>query len=611
VINKNNDFLFSSFSRKIGFLILLLLISFSDCFAQSYSCSDTGTKHNIEELSEMIYTSHVEKIMILADSLLIVLADRGLLECEDALRTKFYKALAYQNKREHHKSLALFHEIIPFAIKSELWHFVAETHIYLALSHEWNGRKVDCKRNLDEAHALIKEHSIGELIPHLYIRASSYYRVYNISIDTAIDLAYRAIHEGLKYDDYGSISNGNMLIGMMENDPKKRLKNFMDARDVNLKTKAYHSAAILNNSVAGCYIEMGELDKAEEAIRNSFRYANLMLNEPGDNGFYVYQGKMSAHHILAQIYEINGIQDSVDHHQALASNYDEKIKTKTDQEKMTEIETKRAIENEKLKTTIVEDQLFKSRLGLFLTSALFLLSGLLLALTLKNRNKIKSQSQIILKQNDKLKELANSQEILLSEVHHRVKNNLQNIISLLTLQANRLVDQDTKQNIMDVSNKIHSIALIHEQLYRDGSFELIDLAQYFEDLASHYKSLNGQNTEFEYEINTNDIKLNIETVIPVGIISAEVITNSLKYAAVDKKLKIKIDATQENDDQYKLVIADNGIGYPEGDTLKSGSGLGMILLRSMSRQLLGKLNLKNDNGAVTELIFSKKTVSAI
>jgi len=423
-------------------LILLLLISFSDCFAQSYSCSDTGTKHNIEELSEMIYTSHVEKIMILADSLLIVLADRGLLECEDALRTKFYKALAYQNKREHHKSLALFHEIIPFAIKSELWHFVAETHIYLALSHEWNGRKVDCKRNLDEAHALIKEHSIGELIPHLYIRASSYYRVYNISIDTAIDLAYRAIHEGLKYDDYGSISNGN---------------------------------------------------KAEEAIRNSFRYANLMLNEPGDNGFYVYQGKMSAHHILAQIYEINGIQDSVDHHQALASNYDEKIKTKTDQEKMTEIETKRAIENEKLKTTIVEDQLFKSRLGLFLTSALFLLSGLLLALTLKNRNKIKSQSQIILKQNDKLKELANSQEILLSEVHHRVKNNLQNIISLLTLQANRLVDQDTKQNIMDVSNKIHSIALIHEQLYRDGSFELIDLAQYFEDLASHYKSLNGQN----------------------------------------------------------------------------------------------------------------------
>lgn len=162
--------------------------------------------------------------------------------------------------------------------------------------------------------------------------------------------------------------------------------------------------------------------------------------------------------------------------------------------------------------------------------AMSLLLLILLWFMYKNRSKTKQisiQNTIIHENNIALLESLNKQNVLLSEVHHRVKNNLQLVISLLTLHGHNTDNRSVKNYLDDLSRKVYSIALIHEQLYRSGDFEKIDTKEYINELTSNFKILQDNRGQVEFQTELDHISLNLETVLPLGIICSELISNSL------------------------------------------------------------------------------------
>lgn len=180
-------------------------------------------------------------------------------------------------------------------------------------------------------------------------------------------------------------------------------------------------------------------------------------------------------------------------------------------------------------------------------------------------------------------------EILLKEVHHRVKNNLQIVTSLLNLQSYAINDPLTK-DIFDVSlNRIKSMAAVHEMLYKSNNFSKIEYQTYLKTLISDLiNSIKGENHSIEFELNANNINLNIDTSIPLGLLITELVTNSLKHGIKEvEKGKIYVQLTRK-EKSILLEIGDNGIGLPKDLIIEDSETLGLQLANSLIEQLNGK-----------------------
>ena len=195
-------------------------------------------------------------------------------------------------------------------------------------------------------------------------------------------------------------------------------------------------------------------------------------------------------------------------------------------------------------------------------------------------------------------------EQLLKEVHHRVKNNLQIISSLLNLQSEHSQDEKFLMMIRESKNRISSMALIHEMLYTSKDFSQVNISTYITKLSqSIYQSfyMAESNVSFEYAIDKT-LFFEIDRMIPIGLILNEIISNSLKYAFPDKQGLISIEFFK-TDESYLLLVKDNGIGVPPGFDFKIAKSLGIQLIHMLSEQLDGQLIFENRNGACYELRF--------
>lgn len=188
-------------------------------------------------------------------------------------------------------------------------------------------------------------------------------------------------------------------------------------------------------------------------------------------------------------------------------------------------------------------------------------------------------------------------EVLLKEIHHRVKNNLQIISSLLNLQSSSIEDARIVEILKTCGNRVFSMALVHEQLYQSSNLAQLDFATYIEDLASNLLS--------SYNINPDAIKLNIkvekffidvDTAIPSGLIVTELVTNALKYAfPIGMAGEIKINFQAEHQ-QLTLNISDDGVGFPEDFDWKNTDSLGLQIVDALTDQLQGSIELNQSNG---------------
>lgn len=187
-------------------------------------------------------------------------------------------------------------------------------------------------------------------------------------------------------------------------------------------------------------------------------------------------------------------------------------------------------------------------------------------------------------------------DILLKEVHHRVKNNLQIINSLLNLQASTIENKQAISILMESKSRIEAMCKVHEMLYSSNDFSNINYTEYLNELF-HQLIDNQTDDDFNisYDIVANHLNLNVNTAIPLGLIINEMVTNSLKYAFVNKSSgKITIRMKELNDETLELNYSDNGIAYPASITFENAKTLGLQLILALVHQLHGSITRNVD-----------------
>ena len=583
---------------------LLCLICLGPCQGKT-SCTDSILIDNKNKIFSHIDAVQTLKALSLADSILPILENKGLDKCEDYYWIKFFKAEAFEFKADYEKALVEYRDIL-FAIPPKKWDKLkGSTLLSLARLHESIGRPQDCLRYLEKALAPIKAIKDTSLYSRYCVRNASYHRIYN-DIDSSLFYAAQALALGEKTQTESSIIDGHLLLGIIKEQLDSSIYHFNIVTGIYVKKGNFYGGISQLLNSASLILEAGYTERASKFIDEA-----LILKDS------LYQHYPREYDVLAQIYALKSryfkqkqMPDSalfyLEKSLSIQSKYDEQL----NQEVINKDEIDFAIRSEKKKREFSDKRtrVLQIMLGAFIILLLFL--GVMLLRNFKKSKKIKEQNVLISEKNNQLKQSYQKQSTLLSEVHHRVKNNLQLIISIITIQTANIKDPLLNEEMENISEKIRSIALIHEQLYRTTEFEKIELRPYITNLLNHYRSFKISEDMFSFEIECEDIFLNLETSIPLGMILTELITNSLKYGSnVSNNLHLDISLIEKNN-SFHLSYQDNGTGYKTID-LEKQSSMGAILIRSMVRQLKGEHYFYNNNGAGFKLIFNEKVTSPI
>jgi PAS domain S-box-containing protein len=206
---------------------------------------------------------------------------------------------------------------------------------------------------------------------------------------------------------------------------------------------------------------------------------------------------------------------------------------------------------------------------------------------------------------EQIKTSLKEKEVLLKEIHHRVKNNLQIISSLLNLQSGYIHDEHAGEMFKESRNRVKSMALIHEKLYQSKDLARIDFAEYVRHLTTHLFRSYGVNTHaVSLKINIDKILLDIDTAIPCGLIVNELVTNSLKYAFPPGVIgEIRVDLRRENDGRLALLVSDNGAGLPADFDFRQTDSLGLQLVSTLTDQLEATLAVDRTGGTSFKILL--------
>jgi two-component sensor histidine kinase len=195
----------------------------------------------------------------------------------------------------------------------------------------------------------------------------------------------------------------------------------------------------------------------------------------------------------------------------------------------------------------------------------------------------------------------NEKDILLKEIHHRIKNNLTIIISLLNLQSADY-EHEIRMKFIEIINRIHSISLVHEKLYESKDFERINVMDYLSDIVVDIQS-SFEITNIEFIFDVDSIFLSLHTMVPCALLITELITNSIKYGNFEnKRLKLNLGIKQK-DNIIELSFQDNGPGYPKGFDIGQGETLGTTIILSLISQIEGSYKILPPPGAGLKITF--------
>ncbi len=213
---------------------------------------------------------------------------------------------------------------------------------------------------------------------------------------------------------------------------------------------------------------------------------------------------------------------------------------------------------------------------------------------------------------ERIKASLKEKEVLLKEIHHRVKNNLQVISSLLKLQSRYSRDKRTIELFEESQQRVKSMALIHEELYKSPDLARIKFASYVQSIADHLvRSYGVRSNAITLNVDVDELQLDVDHAVPCGLIVNELVTNSLKYAFPSELMaqrdhrenKITIEMRLQNGAQVALKISDNGIGLPQGLDFRMNESLGLQLVNTLTEQLRGTISCNKTEGTEFEILF--------
>ncbi len=577
--------------RDNGIVLKITLVTLLFICLHSLKAQDNQVTKEILAIDSLLVYVQLDLAHKKADSLYRLLsaeqyADGSAERLEQVLTVRLQEGIALDELSEHSKALPIFMEVLKIAEKNKFHKLICRTYIRISLNHEKtrnfdvafdylnSALKVCQKHQLEEQYStiLIRSASLQRLISRdVYVAPEQRERLQELgfkgSIDSAIYCAEKAVEYAQKYNNEGDLNTAYYLLGILvepNNQNKTEISTEYHLKVIPYfkKIKDYKAVAMRYANIAAIYLRDNDAKTA------------LCYNDSG----YVYYDKLPEYYKLylpqqrAQIFEALQNADSAYYYLQIAHdfgiNYYEK------QEAVNAKKLEEQYQNDK-KETMIKNKNNQIALISILFSVIVIVSLLLM---FKNR-KIDSQKNIISEQVMDLTKMLEQKEVLLSELQHRVKNNLQFVISILEIQKESVSFNNIDELIRGNQNRIHSMALLHKKLSVSNNINDVNFKNYLTDLAELVKnSYTDMQKKIEVDIICEVETVSINKTLPIGLIIVELLSNSIKHAFKKQDTGIinihvtKDEATQMN----KLIYADNGDGFDFSITPESGLGLEII-----------------------------------
>jgi len=369
------------------------------------------------------------------------------------------------------------------------------------------------------------------------------------------------------------------------------------------KIEVYKNAAIFYTAIkeytkAAPFLDTLAADSLHPLIFASYQELLWRLRYRVDSALSNYQGAMAA---LGKYAVLHDSLTNAGMNKQLAE-LDVKYETEKKNQHIADLEHQSTLQTRLQQATVRQDRIVRN--SLIAGAALLAL----LATVLYNRWRTRRRMSLQLeKLSAKQQKLLNEKEWLLREIHHRVKNNLQIIISLLNMQAGLLKDEIAVSAFQEIGTRVNTISLIHKKLYQETEdMASINMDQYIRELVGFLRECLGTGNNIAFDLDIQEIVLDVTQCVPVGLILNEAVTNAIKYAfrgTPTRSPVVTISLKEEAGSTITLVVADNGNGLPSDFDLPNAGSLGFQLIQTLSWQLEGSLDIRSRNGLTLVLSF--------
>jgi two-component sensor histidine kinase/Tfp pilus assembly protein PilF len=385
---------------------------------------------------------------------------------------------------------------------------------------------------------------------------------------------------------------GNALTGL------ERSEEALEAYEAALERTAHqeddHSRAMAFLGLARARLALGRVEQARTPLDSGLATAM---------GLHNAQQIARAHELFATWFERFGSLDSALLHQRLFSQWRDSVFTSDMAGSINELQER--YESGKKDLLIQENKAQLEQRALTIKAiaagAVLLLVSAVFAyrayrVKRKGEAEVKRQKEVIEAQ---LKE----KELLLREIHHRVKNNLQTVSSLLSIQGRGIADEKAKEAVNDSRLRVKSMALIHQDLYREGDLTGVRMDDYVAKLANGLLTSYAMADRVRLDLRVQPINLDVDTAVPLGLILNELITNALKYAWPDGRHGALAIALREAEDTLELEVADDGVGIADPSAVSAGgTGFGLGMIRTFSSKLKAEHRINGEKGTTVSLV---------
>ncbi|MGB0523331.1 MAG: tetratricopeptide repeat-containing sensor histidine kinase [Flammeovirgaceae bacterium] len=390
---------------------------------------------------------------------------------------------------------------------------------------------------------------------------------------------------------------------------KRALTHLKEADEIYKAKASKTGQAVSSKYFAEAYFGLGNLTLANQYAQQTLKWSTELQHK---------DGVLNSLELLAKINEKQGkFQQALTYHQKYAVLKDSIFNEKQTQ-RVADLEAKFKYQKEAVKDSIRNAEKEKVLMAELQTAQAinqqkqqalyFTLGGVVLLLGIAgyiyNRYRLINQQKAIIEEQKQQVDHKNQEnELLLKEIHHRVKNNLQIISSLLNLQTKSTEDEAALAAMTDGQNRVKAMALIHQGLYQNEDMATIKFREYAEQLFHQLSSIYANGNDVSCQVDAPDIELDIDTAVPLGLILNELVTNAFKYAFTDiEQGKIEL-ALAQDDHSFELTVRDNGKGLPENFNWKKSKSIGLRLVRRLSKQLYGSFSYEFQDGAYFSIKF--------
>ena len=446
---------------------------------------------------------------------------------------------------------------------------------------------------------ILQEHDLMHEAPYT-LNGLAHTYVFLEEYDKALDYSDQALAIVKTLDDENKMAStlsvrANLLKNMGRFEESTDAYKIVLAHATNIGSLGWQAHTL--NKMGDLHNRAGQYNKALEVLLK----CKAILEQLGENKYYG-----DHYSFLARAYAGLGQLDSAYHYKSLEGEYNLKVYTEESNVISTKLKTE--FETEKKEATIAQQ---KSELALKNTQQKYLMGigGMLLLLLGGAFFAFRSKQ----KSNQALEEKNKEINMLFGEVHHRVKNNLQILSSLLHLQSRYITDDAALSAVKEGQNRVEAMGLIHQKLYTKDNASTIEISDYLNELGESLTDSLMRDGQVEISYDTPQLFLDVDTAIPLGLIVNELITNSLKYGFPEgKKGEIKVKLAINADNNLNLTVSDNGLGKHATKTLglndknKKSTNFGTQLINILCKKLKGEIVIaEQEGGYSTKISFAK------